>query len=69
MAGRRDGTAAGPAGTFERVLVTEEWTPLEPEVLEHKFYAPGVGQVAERQVGGRPGHERPDGVLRAGLTT
>ena len=41
-----------PAGSFEEVLVTEDWTPLEPDVLERKFYAPGVGQVAERQVEG-----------------
>ena len=41
-----------PAGSFEEVLVTEDWTPLEPDVLERKFYAPGVGQIAERQVEG-----------------
>jgi hypothetical protein len=40
------------AGSFEDVLVTEDWTPLEPDVLERKFYAPDVGQIAERQVEG-----------------
>ncbi len=28
-------------------LVTAEWTPLEPEVLENKFYAPGIGPILE----------------------
>ncbi len=41
-----------PAGSFEDVLVTEDWTPLEPDVLERKFYAPDVGLIAERQVEG-----------------
>jgi len=27
------------------VLVTKDYTPLEPNLLEHKFYAPGVGLV------------------------
>jgi hypothetical protein len=32
-------------GEHTDVLVTEEWTPLEPEVVEHKSYAPGIGQI------------------------
>ena len=28
-------------GTYEDVVVTEDWTPLEPEVIENKWYAPG----------------------------
>jgi hypothetical protein len=32
-------------GSFDRVLKTREWTPLEPSYHEHKYYAPGVGQV------------------------
>jgi hypothetical protein len=28
-------------------LVTREFTPLEPEVAEAKFYAPGVGLILE----------------------
>lgn len=32
-------------GTFSNVLVTEESTPLEPGYVEHKYYAPGVGNV------------------------
>jgi len=32
-------------GTFDDVLKTMEWTPLEPGVLEHKFYAEEIGLV------------------------
>ena len=32
-------------GKFSNVLVTEESTPLEPGYVEHKYYAPGVGNV------------------------
>jgi hypothetical protein len=34
-----------PYGSFDRVLKTKEWTPLEPSYHEHKYYARGVGQV------------------------
>ena len=34
-----------PYGSFERALETKEWTPLEPGVAEHKYYAPGIGEV------------------------
>ena len=34
------------------MLLVEEWTPLEPEVVEHKWYAPGVGQIAGLSVAG-----------------
>jgi hypothetical protein len=33
-------------------LRTEEWTPLEPGVLDHKLYVRGVGDVFERTVKG-----------------
>jgi hypothetical protein len=36
-----------PYGSFKNVLVTDEWTPLEKNVAEHKYYAPGVGNVKE----------------------
>ncbi len=41
-----------PAGNYDDVLVTEEWTPLDPGVVEHKFYARGIGVVREEQVQG-----------------
>ncbi|HEX6461611.1 MAG TPA: hypothetical protein VF032_22060 [Thermoleophilaceae bacterium] len=37
-------------------LLTEEWTPLEPGVLDHKHYRRGVGTVLEVTV--RGGNER-----------
>jgi hypothetical protein len=40
-----------PAGSFTRVLVTSERSPAEPQT-EQKYYAPGVGEIAERVVKG-----------------
>lgn len=38
------------AGYFEEdVLETEEWTPLEPNVKELKYYVPGIGMVFEEK--------------------
>jgi hypothetical protein len=37
------------------VLKTEDWNPLEPEVVEHKYYAPGVGLIREEKVAGAEG--------------
>jgi hypothetical protein len=51
-----DTTVAVPALASRRALLTEEWTPLEPGVLDHKFYVRGVGTVLERTVKG--GSER-----------
>jgi hypothetical protein len=52
------GTVTVPAGTFEGVLTTEDWTPLEPTLVEHKQYAPGVGVVFEEIVKGGKGRVR-----------
>ena len=41
-----------PYGSFDEVLVTEDQTPLEPKVLERKYYAPGIGVVFEELVQG-----------------
>jgi hypothetical protein len=41
-----------PFGTFDNCLVTEEWTPLEPDVEENKYYAAGIGIVKEVTVKG-----------------
>jgi hypothetical protein len=32
-------------GAFRDVLVTEEYTPLEPGFVEQKYYAPGIGNL------------------------
>ncbi len=47
--------ASVPYGSFDNVLLTKEWTPLEPEVLEHKYYAKGVGNIGEVAVRGGKG--------------
>jgi hypothetical protein len=41
-----------PFGRFDAVLMTKEFTPLEPEILEHKFYARGVGMVLALAISG-----------------
>lgn len=46
-----------PAGSFERVLMTKEYIPLEPDVLEYKLYARGVGPVLVLAVSGGSGRE------------
>ena len=37
-------------------LLTKEWTPLEPGVVDHKYYVRGVGTVLEQTIKG--GDER-----------
>jgi hypothetical protein len=46
-----------PAGSYRPVLMTKDWTPLEPDVLEHKFYAKGVGPVLAVALSGGSGRE------------
>ena len=48
------GRAKVPYGSFEHVLVTKEWTPLEPNFIVHKYYVRGVGNVIEVSVKGAP---------------
>ncbi|MBI5851706.1 MAG: hypothetical protein HZB39_11875 [Planctomycetes bacterium] len=38
-------TVRVPAGTFTGCIRTEEWSPLEPGIVETKYYAPGFGFV------------------------
>jgi hypothetical protein len=44
-----------PAGEFGDLVKTADTTPLEPDVLEHKYYASGVGLVLtiDQEAGGR----------------
>lgn len=41
-----------PFGAFADVLETSEWTPLEPGVIEHKYYVRGVGNIGTMMVKG-----------------
>jgi hypothetical protein len=45
-------------GSFGDVVVTRDWNPLEPDVIEEKYYAPGVGMVLEKVIAG--GDERAE---------
>lgn len=47
-----DGAASVPAGEFDGLVVTRDWNPLEPEVVEEKSYAEGVGLVLEEKTAG-----------------
>jgi hypothetical protein len=40
-----------PYGSFKHVLVTSDFSPLEPQT-EHKFYAAGIGEISEKVVKG-----------------
>jgi hypothetical protein len=45
-----------PGASSSRALLTKEWTPLEPGVIDHKYYVRGIGTVLEQTVEG--GDER-----------
>ncbi len=47
--------ASVPAGKYDNLVQTADTTPLEPDVLEHKYYAEGVGLVLtiDKEAGGR----------------
>lgn len=42
-------------GRFDDVVVTRDWTPLEPEVVEEKWYAAGIGLIREVKTAGGHG--------------
>lgn len=44
--------ATTPAGGFEDVIVTKDWTPLDPGPVEEKYYARGVGLILEIHIAG-----------------
>ena len=53
-----DERANVPYGSFDGVLQTEDTTPLEPDLVEHKYYAKDVGPVLALAVSkGEPGRE------------
>jgi hypothetical protein len=43
-----------PAVSSQSAMLTEETTPLEPKVVDHKYYVQGIGTVKEQQVAGAP---------------
>jgi hypothetical protein len=45
-----------PAASSQSAMLTKETTPLEPGVVDHKYYVQGIGTVKEQQVAGsKPG--------------
>jgi len=44
-----------PFGAFGDVIMTKDTTPLEPGMVEHKYYAKGIGQVLSVPVSGAAG--------------
>ena len=46
------GSQVVPAGSYDHVITTRDWNPLEPDVVEEKQYAPGVGLIREIHVVG-----------------
>jgi hypothetical protein len=42
-----------PTGSYADVLMTNEWSGLDnPPIYEHKYYAPGLGFIMTKYVGG-----------------
>ena len=52
-----DEQAEVPAGHFDQALLTKDTITIEPDVLEYKLYAPGVGPVLVLGVSGGGGRE------------
>ena len=49
------GTLTVVAGAFDDVVTTKDWTPLEPDTIEEKAYAFGVGKIREAKTAGGAG--------------
>lgn len=45
-------SAKVPYVSSTRAMLTKEWTPLEPGVIDHKYYVRGIGTVLERTAKG-----------------
>ena len=45
-------TRTTPTGSYDNVVVVAERTRLEPRILEHKEYAPGIGLISENVIKG-----------------
>jgi hypothetical protein len=52
---RLDATESVPFGAFDQLVVIKEWNPLEPDVVEEKYFAPNVGLVLEVKTEGGDG--------------
>jgi hypothetical protein len=52
-------------GTHHHLLVTSEYSPLEPQT-EQKYYQPGLGEVLEKVVKGHHEEFRLVGISHSG---
>ncbi len=43
-------TVSIPLGTYNNCIQTRNWTELEPDLNENKWYAPGIGLIKEKNV-------------------
>jgi hypothetical protein len=55
-----------PTGLYQHTLMTRDTSPLEPKLVELKFYAPGVGPVMEVPISGESGRTVLVTTTRAG---
>ena len=53
-----DESVTVPYGSFDHCLMTKDWTPLEPGIVEHKYYCENIGEVLAEKVEG--GSEREE---------
>lgn len=53
-----DASGSVPWGAFTGAMLTEEWTPLEPGVVDTKYYVKGVGNVDEETAAGPTEYSR-----------
>jgi hypothetical protein len=49
---RTDETKAIGIADYADVVVTEDWNPLDPETVENKYFAPGVGLIFAEHTAG-----------------
>jgi hypothetical protein len=59
-------SATVPHGAFDHALLTEDTTPLEPNLVERKYYVKGIGPVLAVTVAGGSGREELLRFTRAG---
>jgi hypothetical protein len=59
---RIDPSIQVPGGTFHDVVVTEDSDPLNPDKIDEKHYAPGVGLVSSKR--DRAGHHEDSSYVR-----
>jgi hypothetical protein len=62
----RNRRARVPLRALDHLLLIEETSPLEPTVVEHKYYARGIGPVLAKDVKGDSDREVLVGFTRGG---